>query len=112
MGKSTEVKIWEGACRGDGCWTTPLYEAEECALATPTPKWWLLSFLTWRGLVLSSALHLAELVVGSSGVNAGPEAKDVSVVAFLSSWVRISAKTRAHIQYINVLANDKAHACT
>ena len=42
-------------------------------------------------------------------MNTGPEARDVSVVAFLSSWVRISAKSRAHIQFIYVLLDDKAH---
>ena len=61
------------------------------------------------GLVLSSALHLGELVVGISEVIASAAARDVSVVAFLSSWVRISAKSRAHIQFIYVLLDDKAH---
>ena len=48
-------------------------------------------------------------MVGSSEVIAGPEARDVSVVAFLSSWVRISVKSRAPIQFTYVLVDDKAH---
>ena len=48
-------------------------------------------------------------MVGIFEVIAGAVARGVSVVAFLSSWVRISEKSRAHIQYINVLADDKAH---
>ena len=57
------------------------------------------------GLVLSSTLRLGELVIGI----AGAAVRDVSVVAFLSSWVRISAKSRAHIQFIYVLVDNKAH---
>ena len=49
-------------------------------------------------LVLSSELHFAELVVGAAA------ARDFPVVVFLSSWVGISTKSRAHIQFIHVLA--------
>ena len=51
-------------------------------------------------LVLSSELHLAELVVGISEVIAGVAARAVPVVVFLSSWGGISANRRAHIQFI------------
>ena len=61
-------------------------------------------------MVLSSALDPVELVVRVSGVIAGVEARDVHVVAFVSSWVGISAKSRAHIQFIHVSAHDKSHA--
>ena len=61
------------------------------------------------GLVLSSEMHLAELVVGISEVTAGVAASDVLVVVLLSSWGGISAKSRAHIQFIHVLAHDKSH---
>ena len=57
-------------------------------------------------MVLSSALHLFELVVGDSEVIAGPEAIAVPVVVFLSSWIRIPAKSTGHI---HVLADDTAH---
>ena len=53
------------------------------------------------GLVLSSALHFVELVVGVSEVITGAAARDFLVVVFLSSWVDISAKSRAHIQFIH-----------
>ena len=39
MTKSTEIEIWEWVCWGNGCWTSPLYEAEECAFSKFTSKW-------------------------------------------------------------------------
>ena len=54
MSESTEVKVGEGTCWGDGCWTTSLYEAEECALATPTPKWCLARSLGRKGSCIST----------------------------------------------------------
>ena len=53
-------------------------------------------------LVLSSELHLAELVV-SEVITGAAAARDFPMVVLLSSWVGISAKSRAHIQFI--------HAC-
>ena len=43
-------------------------------------------------------------MVGISEVIAGAAARDVSVVVFLPSWVRTSAKSRAHI---HLLVDDK-----
>ena len=60
------------------------------------------------GLVLSSALHLAELVVGISEVITDATARVVCVVVFLSSRVGVSTKIRAHIQYIYVSADEKS----
>ena len=57
MSESTEVEVGEGACWGNGCWTSSLYEAEKCALATPTPKWWILRLLTWRGGDTATVCH-------------------------------------------------------
>ena len=54
MSESTEVKIGERACWGDGCWTASLYEAEKCALAAPTSKWWLLRPVIWRRAGIST----------------------------------------------------------
>ena len=51
-------------------------------------------------------MHLAELVVGISEMIAGAAARDVPEVAFLPSWVRISAKRRAHI---HIFADDISH---
>ena len=49
-------------------------------------------------------LHFVELVVEISEVITGAAAaRDVPVVVILSSWVGISAKSRAHVQFI--------HAC-
>ena len=48
MSESTDVKVGEGTCWRNGCWTTSLYETEECARATAIPKWCLLRLPTWR----------------------------------------------------------------
>ena len=59
---------------------------------------------------MSFALHLAKLVVTLSEVIVDSvAARDVPVAVFLSSWVGISASSRAHLQYIHVLAEDKSH---
>ena len=78
-------------------------------LPHPHPKGGFCDLSLGGWLVLSSALHLAELVVGISEVIVGAAARDVPAVIFLSSWVRISAKFRAHIQFIHVLADDISH---
>ena len=59
--------------------------------------------------MLSSALHLAELVVGISEVTTGAAARDVPEVAVLPCWVIISAKSRAHIQFHIIHLDDRAH---
>ena len=56
-------------------------------------------------LVLSSVLHFVELVVGGCEMITGAAAaREFPVVVFLSSWVGISTKSRAHILFIHVLA--------
>ena len=55
-------------------------------------------------MVLSSALHLAELVLTVSEVIAGAAAgRDVPVVAFLPSWVRTTVESGAHIQFTHLI---------
>ena len=49
-------------------------------------------------------------MVGISEVTAGAAAaRDVPVVVFLSSWLGISANSRAHIQFMDALADDVSH---
>ena len=72
----------------------------------PNGGFWDSSLGGW--LVLSSALHFVELVVGVSEVIAGVEARGVPVVVLLSSWVGVSAKNRAHVQIIHESADEKS----
>ena len=57
MGESTHIEVWERGTFWNGFWTTMFNITKECAVATPTPKWWPLRSvpLTGRAKSLTAA---------------------------------------------------------
>ena len=93
---ATGVKIREGTWTywGDRFWTANCYEGEECALATATPKWWLLWSLTW---VVVKLLLLMCLM-------------DISCMGGQPFWGELIIQSRANMwhtyYFLHFLASD------